>query len=226
MILQSRSETLESWVFSDGNAKAMDIRDLVETVSERIRKEQFKEATALLMEALAAASASGDSSAEEIVLSELVELSCFTEPPNLNKAEEFSARRERLLGDAFGKFLNAQFLYHNAKEPDRAITKLREAIELGRVKNDPKTVYTSLALLGKSLLAQGNTSEAVGILGEIERMATAKERFVVGDETWFLEDLHARGLERERVARLARALAPVCRDPAFKQRLEMLAKDT
>jgi hypothetical protein len=203
----------------------MDIRNVVETVSERIRKKQFTEATALLMETLAAASASGDSSAEEIVLSELVELSCFMEPPNLNKAAEFSDRRERLLGDAFGKLLTAQFLYHNAKEPARAIAKLREAIQLGRVENDEKTVYTSLALLGKCLLAQGNTSEAVAIVGEIERMATAKERFVVGDETWFLEDLDARGLERERIARLARTLAPVCRDPAFKQRLEALAKD-
>jgi hypothetical protein len=112
------------------------------------------------------------------------------------------------------------------KQPARATAKLREAIELGRVENDSKTLYTSLALLGKTLLAEGNPSEAVAILAEIERMAAAKERFVVGDETWFLEDLHARGLERERVARLARILAPVCRDPAFKHRLAVLGKDT
>jgi hypothetical protein len=69
----------------------MEIRNVVEAVSERVRKKQFKEANALLMEALAEASASRDGSAEEIVLSELVELSCLTEPPNLDKAKELSA---------------------------------------------------------------------------------------------------------------------------------------
>jgi hypothetical protein len=199
----------------------VDAKKVIEAVSKLVREKHFAEAKRLLLEALGGAS--GDPQTEELLLVELIELDCLTEPPNLQEAEEFALRREQLRGDAYGKLQSACLLYRNERSPAVLVSKLREAIELGRVQNDPKTVYTSLALLGKTFLDQGNTPEALATLDEIERMAAAKERFVVGDETWFLESLRARGLESDRVARLAKSLAPLCRDPAFKKRLEALA---
>ena len=178
----------------------------------------------MLLEALSEAYAKRNTQTEELLLAELIELSCLAEPPNLSEAEEFALRREKLRGDAYGKLQSARLLYQNERNPNLITSKLREAIELGRIQKDTRTVYTSLALLGKALLDQGNTSEAVAMLGEMERMASGTEPFVVGDETWFLESLRARGLESGRVARLALSLALVCRDPAFKKRLEALAK--
>ena len=204
----------------------MDSREILRTSSELVAQRRFREAEEFLVDPYQKAIDSGDIESKKFALSELIELYCITEPPNFARAEILSAERESLGPDAMSRLQTAMLFYYSIHDYGRAESKLREAIELGRTQNDQRTVYTSLALLGKTLLDEGRTSEAIRIFSEIERMVFSKQQFVVGDETQFLETLRARGLESERVTRLASSLAPICRDPAFKQRLEVLAIGT
>jgi len=201
----------------------MDTRAFVELVSNLIEEKNFERAEDLLLEARSKATAQGDAQGLKLVLSELVELYCLIEPPRLDQAESFAHERELLSSDAYTKLQTAMMLYYAVHDYNRTVPKLREAIDLGRVQNDQRTVYSSLSLLGQALLKLGHTQEALTVLSEIEEMVSGKKSFVVGDETSFLESIRARGLEADRVTRIATALIPLCRDPEFKRRLTALS---
>jgi len=200
----------------------MDPRELSELVSKLIRERNFRRAEELLLGARTAAAAEGDAQTTQLVLSELVELYCISEPRRLAEAEVLSGERERLTASAYSKLQTAMILHHGARDYARAVPKLEEAIARGKAEHDDGTIYTSLSLLGQACLELGHTEKALAVLAEFEKMVASKKSFVVGDETCFLEALRARRLESERVTRLASTLAPVCRDSAFKERLKAL----
>jgi hypothetical protein len=201
----------------------MDSRELAELVSKLIVERKFQRAEELLLEAQTRADAEGDAQGKQFVLSELIELYCLSEPPLWTKAEALSTEREGLAASAYSKLQTAMILYHEADAFARVVPKLEEAIARGRAEGDDKTLYTSLSLLGQAHLELGRTQKALAVLGELEGMVARRAAFVAGDETSFLEGLGARKLATERVTRLACTLVPVCRDPAFKERLTALA---
>ena len=88
-------------------------------------------------------------------------------------------------------------------------------------------MYQSLGLLGAALLDLHYRDEAIRVLYEIEKMIAARLQIVVGDETLFLERLHAEMKEAKipsTIQGIAKTLAPVCRDPEFAIRLKRLAE--
>jgi hypothetical protein len=202
---------------------AMDFRVLAERVSKLIAQRKFQAAEELLLEEQEKAEASADSLQSDSVLSELIELYCVMEPPSWAKAEALSLKRERIALSPYSKLQTAMILHQGATDYARAVSKLSEAIALGKAEGDDKTVYTALGLLGQASLELGDLGRAVSVLGELEQMVARRGSFVVGDETLFLERLSERGLEVARVKRLASTLATVCRDPEFKERLNSLA---
>jgi gamma-glutamyltranspeptidase len=110
--------------------------------------------------------------------------------------------------------------------PERTVTKAREAITAATAEEDDKTVYQALGLLGLALLDLHQDEETVRVLGEIEKMVTARRRIVVGDETLFLERLFAQtkaDTTKNAIQEIARILWRVCREPAFADRLRALA---
>ena len=161
-----------------------------------------------------------DREALELILPELAHL--YVLMNDLAKAEEFSLRREQLRDDGYHRLQTAMFLYYAADDYVRAAAKLRLAIEKSEAEGDDSSLYTSLSLLGQSMLQLGENDEAGAILTRIEQMVAAKRRVVVGDETGFLEGLNKRGLELPRVKRLAVVLETRCRDAAFQVRLRRL----
>ena len=201
----------------------MHFRTVLEHVSEIIRKKDFEQAEEVLLEARTRAVVEGDIQTRALILSELVELYCIMDPPQLAKAEALSRERESLTGSAYSRLQTAMILHHGAHDFTRAVPKLEEAIAQGRTEQDEKTVYTALSLLGEASLELGRNEQAIRALGQLEQMVERKEKFVVGDETRFLEALHLRHVEPERVIRLASTLASVCRDRAFKERLQTLS---
>lgn len=202
----------------------MDDPRLLEQVSVLVANKKFEQAEKLLLQARSKAATDDDAEMTQFVLSELVELYCVMEPPNLAKAETFSIEREKVDGSARSKLQTAMLNYHSGRDPARAVTKLQEAVAKGRKENDNSTIYTALGLLGRALLDLNRTDEAVEILRQIERLILAKSSFVVGDETIFLEAASAKGIELPTVKRIASFLAPVCEDGEFKNRLKALAE--
>jgi hypothetical protein len=68
--------------------------------------------------------------------------------------------------------------------------------------------------------------KAVRVLEEIEKMVAGRLGIVVGDETLLLERLFALTKEaktRTTIQGIAKALSPVCREPAVAERLKTLA---
>lgn len=201
----------------------MDFRTILAGVSEAIRQKNFEHAEEVLLEANSRAVAEGDIQTRALILSELVELYCIMDMPQLAKAEALSRERESLTGSAYSRLQTAMIIHHGAHDFARAVPKLEEAIAQGRTEQDEKTVYTALSLLGEANLELGRNEQAIRALGELEQMVERKQNFVVGDETRFLEALHLRHMEPERVIRLASILASVCRDRAFRERLHALS---
>ena len=76
-----------------------------------------------------------------------------------------------------------------------------------------------------ALLGLDRTEEAGATLIEIYDMVRQRQRIVVGDETLFLERAYTRGLDRSILKSIATTLAPVCRDKAFAERLQILARE-
>jgi hypothetical protein len=103
--------------------------------------------------------------------------------------------------------------------------KAREAVEKATDERDTNTRYSALSLLGLALLDLDHTEEAGATLIEIYDMVRERQRIVVGDETLFLERAHKRGLDRSIIKSIATTLAPVCRDNAFAERLQTLARE-
>ena len=114
------------------------------------------------------------------------------------------------------------FSFYVAQNFAQAIEKADDVLSSSK-DTDSSRRYTALALKGQALLKLGRREQAVPILGELEQMVSNRMALVVGDEVAFLERLATAGLETERVSRLANTLARVCRDPAFKKRLEALS---
>jgi hypothetical protein len=202
---------------------AMDLDELAIAVAKQMVEQKFHDAEVGLLQARCEASKKNDVLALERVFSLLVQVYCAMEPPELRKAEAVSREREKVRPCAYNELQTAMVLYYVAHDPLRAESKLLEAIEHGKAESDYSSVYTSLGLLGQSLLDLNKTSEAAGVLREIEQMILAKGRFVVGDETTFLEMARIRAVDVESVRRIATALVLLCRDPQFRRRLELLA---
>jgi tetratricopeptide (TPR) repeat protein len=201
----------------------MESREIPDLVSELLARGDFRGAEELLQEARKKAIAEKDNQKLSQVLSELIEVYSISDPPVWSKAEALSRERESLSDSAYSRLQTAMILHHGFHDYSRVVAKLQEAIAQGRRERDDRTVYTSLGLLGEAHLQLGRSQEALGALSELEQMVASRGKFVVGDETCFLEELKARGIEVKRVARLAGTLASVCRDPEFKERLGDLA---
>jgi hypothetical protein len=123
------------------------------------------------------------------------------DPPEVAKAEEFALRREQLGNTEYHKLQTALLLFHVAADHERAVAKLREAVDRSRSDGDDETLYSSLSVLGLALLKLDRRAESVAVLKEIEAIVDAKKPFIAGDETRFLEHAHREGLEIERVKR-------------------------
>jgi hypothetical protein len=207
----------------------MDFAEFHERMAELIfRREEFGLAEAELDQAKMQASEAKDLAATEDVLSWLVTLNLRKQPPDQAKAEFYCVEREQLIGTGYAKLQYAMTLYWSLDDPNRAAMKAREAIKKGRAEGDDKTVYQSLGLLGLALLDLTDRAEAFQVLDEIREMVNARLRIVVGDETLFLERLHAQTREakiRTTIQEMAKTLSPVCRDPDFTRRLKTLAEE-
>jgi hypothetical protein len=193
-------------------------------VSSLMNERRFLDAEQLLLHAQTRAEEKGITSEQELVISELISLYCVGEPKRLSKAEELCAKREDIKKDAASRLQTAMLFYYSMHDYERTVAKTRDAIVLGRSSEDSATTYTSLSLLGLSLLELNRVEEASLALDEIETIASGMKGFVVGDETSFLEALSGRGLARERVSKLASVLAARCRNPVFRERLLTLSR--
>jgi tetratricopeptide (TPR) repeat protein len=201
----------------------MDLRSLSEELPGLIIEKKYNEAETRLLEAYREGSERDDDGALQLILPLLVHLYCSVEPPNLTKAEAFSAERERLNPTAYNSFQTAMMLYYAAHDYRRAAAKLREAIKKGREENDSTTTYSSLSLLGLAYLELDQIPDAVEVLKELERMVLEGKPFVAGDETLFLERMRSKGLEVQSVGQIASAVVSSCRDPEFASRLRALS---
>jgi tetratricopeptide (TPR) repeat protein len=203
----------------------MDIRSLSEEFPDLIIAKKFKEAETRLLEAYSEASERNDERALELTLPLLVHFYCRLEPPDLTRAEAFSAERERLRATAYNRLQTAVMLYYVAHDYDRAASKLREAIYKGREENDFGTIYSSLSLLGLAYLELQQVTDAVDVLKDLERLVLEGRHFVAGDETLFLEKMRSKELELPSVRRVASAVAPYCRDHEYADRLDALSAE-
>src|ERR1700722_15154378 len=158
---------------SDGGALIlkgilMNSRDLIDEVSELIGAKRFLEAERLLLSAKRQVDETDDPQRQLLIMSELIALYCVAEPNNLPEAEKLSLEREALSGDASSRLQTAMIFKYTLHSDERTVQKAREAIELGWAQGDSSTVYTSLSLLGQSLLTLGRVPEAMSTLDEIE----------------------------------------------------------
>jgi hypothetical protein len=202
--------------------------ELVHRVSELLAAGRTDEAEQLLISAKAEAVARGDSRQIELIASELISLYCTTEPKRYQEAEAVSLERERLREDASSRLQTALLLFYSSRNSEQAAMKAREAIQVSKAQDDSVSLYSSISLLGSILLKLRQSEEAVSLLGELEEIiysdaSGSPRRFVVGDETPFLEGLKERHLADGRVARMASTLSSLCRDPSFAKRLSALS---
>ena len=189
-------------------------------------RERFDAAEAELHEAKLQASDAADHQALDHVLSLLITLSSVKQPPDLSKVEAYCLERERIIGTGYAKVQYAMTLYWAMHAPERTVAKATEAIAASRHEGDDKTVYQSFGLLGLALLDLHQDEEATRVLDEIHKMVAERRRIVVGDETLFLERLRAQTKDMKSITTiqtLAKTLSQVCRDAAFKSRLQKLA---
>jgi tetratricopeptide (TPR) repeat protein len=198
--------------------------ELVRAVSSLMNEGRFLDAERLLLRAQTRAEEQGSTSEQELVIAELISLYCVGEPKRLSKAEELSAKREAIKEDAASRLQTAMLFYYSMHDYERTVAKTRDAIALGRSSEDSATTYTSLSMLGLSLLKLNRVEDALQALGEIEAIASGSKGFVVGDETSFLEALSEQGLAQDRVSKLASLLAPRCRNPIFREKLLALSR--
>ena len=204
----------------------MDFRELDQRVMKLIDAGQFDIAEEELRQARLRASKETDPHALENVLSSLVMLYRFMEPPDFMKAESCCLELEQISGTGYTRLQTAMMLYWSMDNPNRTVTKAHEAIKMASQERDDKTVYQSFGLLGLALLDLHQDEEAVRVLGEVEKMVAERRRIVVGDETLVLERLFAQAKEtttRTTIQDIAKILWPVCRDPEFATRLRALA---
>ena len=135
--------------------------------------------------------------------------------------------RKHEIGRGYSKAQLAMSLYWEMDDPVGTIAKAREAITASTQEGDDGTAYQALSLLGLALLDTHQDEEALAVLDKICGMVSRRPRIVVGDETLFLERLRARTKDLKTITTiqgLAKTLAPVCRDPEFKARLQKLTE--
>lgn len=203
--------------------------EIVDRVSEMLAQGRAIEAEELLIASKAEAVAASDSGRTELIMSELISLYCTGEPRQYRKAEEVSLEREALKRDAGSRLQTAMLLFYSARDPKRAAAKAREAVEMSREQSDYVSLYSSVSLLGLVSVRLQHNDEALSLLNELEGIIhsdaalSSPRRFVVGDETTFLEALKERNLAGGQVRRIASALVSLCRDPSFGKRLSVLA---
>lgn len=194
-------------------------------VAKVLRPGKTLEAEQIVLSALGGYDGPEDSEDRRSLISELIQIYLLAEPVIWQNVERFCEERERIWPDAFSKLQTGMMFFWSQDDYERAIPKLREAIELGRSQNeeyDSMIVYQSLSTLGHAFLKLGRQSEAIEVLGEIEAMIPGK--IVVGDETGFLEVMLEQNLALDRIAKLASILAPHSREAAFRERLAQVAK--
>ena len=202
-----------------------EVLSVIRRVSKVLRLGKIRKAEAIVLKALEEYEGPVDSWDRRTLFSELIEVYGMAEPPMWEVVERLCQEREQIWPDAFAKLQTGMRLFWGQHDYERAIPKLREAVETGRTQHkeyDTIIVYQALSTLGHALLKLGRQAEAVEALGEIEAMIPG--RVVVGDETSFLEAMVEQRLALDRVAKLAAVLAPVSREAAFRERLKLVAE--
>jgi len=200
----------------------MDLKSEIRKLTSTGRSD---DAEKLLLDARAQLHETRDSEQLISVLDLLVELYSIHEPRDLAKADRICLERERVLPNAYSKLQTAMLRYWAANDSPGTIEKAQEAIAEGNEEGDHSTVYSAMCLLGMASLQIGDEGSATSVIAGIERMIGEGSKIIVGDEASFLEAAKARGLSVPAIQRIARRLAPVCRDPKFAQRLHALATD-
>jgi len=199
---------------------------IADLVDKLIVTNQHEKAVQILMAEYESAKNSGNTLELDSILGHLVFAHASSDPPDTKRARQLCIERERNINNAYNLLQTGNFLYYSADDYSEAIKKLREAIAAGRRERDTRSVYSSLATLGLALLKNGQEQEAANVLRDIEQEIADKHLFVVGDETAFLELAFNQGVEIDRVKRIAVALAPLCRDPDFARRLNILGTNS
>ena len=203
----------------------MNVLEVIDEADAAFSPGDTEESEVILVRALDEYSGPRDSVDREALISHLIFVLGFAEPPRWGDVERLCREREELWPGAFTKLQTGMRLFWRQHDYERAVPKLREAVEAGRTqkkKYDSMVVYQALATLGHALLKLGKQVEAVEVLGEIEAMIPG--RVVVGDETSFLEAMVEQGIALNRVAKLAAVLAPVSREAAFRKRLKLVTE--
>jgi hypothetical protein len=200
--------------------------ELTRSVLSLIGAHDFNAAEELLDSAKTTALASNDSDALSDVLSQGMNFFWLMEPPRAAKAEQWASEYEELHGTLWAKLQTVDMFRICARESERAIAEANRVIALAEQAHDDSTLYTALSWLGLAQLDTGRNRDAAVVLDRIRQMITERRRIVIGDETSFLERMYAAGESRETVRRLARTLAPYCRDQAFSDRLSQLGAAT
>lgn len=201
----------------------MDKFQLSETIAEMLIAKHHAEAEQILLREYAAAKRSGDRHMLDAVLGLLAQLYVSSRPSNLIRGREVCAEREVNLASAYNMLQTGLFLYYAAEDPTAAAAKLLDAVAKAKEEGQDPTLYSSLSLLGCSLLDLGRVNEAAELLKEIERMVLEKRRFAPGDETTFLEKAFEENVEVDTVRKIATLVSPLCREAPFERRLIALA---
>lgn len=205
-----------------GSETHMDEHRLGEMIEKLVVERQHEKAEKFLLHEYNMAESIGDKPALDAILAQLVFVYATDDPPNIAEGKRCCLSREKNRNTAYNMLQTGMFLFYPGRDYSGVVAKMREAIAKGK-EEDTRTVYASLCLLGRALLELDRLDEATDVLMEIEKMRLDAKPFVVGDETVFLESAFNRGLEVKSVKRIAAALAPLCRDPEFRRRLQTLA---
>ena len=202
----------------------MDYRDVHDRALELFKSGRFDDAIAHLEDARYKIGAMERDHVLDLLM-DLMHMSTLREPPDYKAAESYAIEAERVSGSGYAKLQTAMLFYWAMKQPERATLKGAEALELSRRENDTATSYQCLALLGLASLDTGDTRYASDSLCGIEQMVAAQERFVVGDETLFLERMipTVDSDTKVRIRKLASTLASLCRGEDFAARLRRIA---
>lgn len=203
----------------------MDVREVIEQCTTILRPGVTREAEEMLVKALTESSGAFDCQDRYLLLSQLIFACSLADPPKWGEVEKLCEERETVWPRAESMLQTGMMFFWSQEDYERAIPKLREAIELGRKQNheyDSTVIYQALSTLGHAFVKLGRKSEAVEVLSDVERMVPGQ--VVVGDETGFLEALLEQSVALDRVAKLAAILAPLVRDDEFRERLTSVAR--
>ena len=200
-----------------------DFTNFAASVFSRIRAGEYREVETELLARYEQAKRGADFITLSQTLGLLAKFYSLPFVEDLNKAETYYEEREQFFPGPETLLDFAMFLFYVKRNSSRALAKTQEVLAAAYELGDSSRAYTALSLKGRALLELGRSHEALDVLDELERMVAAKKSFVVGDETSFLECLRERALASNRVSLLASKLAPICRDPAFRERLLVLS---